>query len=79
MPRLAGNGASGLPKPGIFRRELAYFAVVTESHRFSPRYACLGDKLFTKSVIPSMEKSRLVMVNIRESGRGRRLRSARYR
>jgi hypothetical protein len=57
-----------LPKPGISRRELADFAIVTEPHRFSPRYACLGEKSSTKSVIPSIEKSRLVMVNGRFGG-----------
>jgi hypothetical protein len=43
MPRLRGNGVGGLLKPGIFSREFAYFTVVTEPHRFSPRYAGLGE------------------------------------
>jgi hypothetical protein len=63
MPRLVRKWGRLFAQTGIFSREFAYFAVVTQPHRFSPRYAGLGEKLFTKSVIPSIEKSHSVMVN----------------
>jgi len=40
-------------------RELGYFAIVTAAHYLSSAHV-LKEKLFTKSVIPSMEKSRLI-------------------
>jgi hypothetical protein len=57
-----GNGASGSPSPGIFRWKLTEFAIVTETHCFSPHCACgLEVKLFTKSAILSIKSSHSVI------------------
>ena len=37
-----GMASSGLPEPGISTGKLACFAVVTQTHRFSPQRACFG-------------------------------------